>query len=147
MIITADINGFKTNIEIPFEIPSFEKVQQIEASANDACAAKAEVTGNDTNYQIRQGNLVEVGGVVSINTTVVAGTSGTEGSAKVKFPFDTLLSVSATAVDTPAGSIHESAHVGGENAKGMTIYATSTHSEAVTLKVRWSAKGLVNSAN
>ena len=65
----------------------------------------------------------------------------------MKFPFDTLLSVSATAVDTPAGSIHESAHVGGENAKGMTIYATSTHSEAVTLKVRWSAKGLVNSAN
>ena len=138
MIIEADINGFKTNIEIPFEIPSIEQVQRAEDSA------KAEVTGNDTNYQIRQGNLVEVGGVVSINTTVVAGTSGTEGSAKVKFPFDTLLSVSATAVDTPAGSIHESAHVGGENAKGMTIYATSTHNEAVTLKVRWSAKGLVN---
>lgn len=138
MIITADINGFITNIEIPFEIPTIEQVQRAEDSA------KAEVTGNDTNYQIRQGNLVEVGGVVSINTAVVAGTSGTEGSAKVKFPFDTLLSVSATAVDTPAGSIHESAHVGGENAKGMTIYATTTHSEAVTLKVRWSAKGLVN---
>lgn len=143
MIITADINGFRTNIEIPFEIPSLEQVQQVQESA------KAEITGNDTNYQIRQGNLVEVGGVVSINTTVVgnAGSNNTEGSAKVKFPFDTLLSVSATAVDTPAGSVHESAHVGSENAKGMTIYATTTHSEAVTLKVRWSAKGLVNSVN
>lgn len=140
MIITADINGLKTNIEIPFEIPTIEQVQRAEDSA------KAEITGNDANYQIRQGNLVEVGGLVSINTTVVAN-AGTEGSAKVKFPFDTLLSVSATAVDTPAGSVHESAHVGGENAKGMTIYATTAHSEAVTLKVRWSAKGLVNAAN
>lgn len=143
MIITADINGFKTNIEIPFEIPTIEQVQQVQQAQE---SAKAEITGNDANFQIRQGNLVEVGGVVSINTAVV-GNAGTEGSAKVKFPFDTLLSVSATAVDTPAGSVHESAHVGGENAKGMTIYATTTHSEAVTLKVRWSAKGLVNSAN
>lgn len=129
MYINANINGFNTPIEIP-EI--FAEREQIQTS--------------DDSYVIRQGNLVEVGGVLTIQTTPVVKGTGTEGSKRVDLSehhFSKILNVQATAEDTPAGSIHENAHVGDVSAQGFTVYATSTHTEAVDLKVRYFVKAIV----
>ena len=129
MHINANINGFNTPIELP-EI--FAEREQIQTS--------------DDSYAIRQGNLVEVGGVLTIQTTPVTKGTGTEGSKRVDLSerhFSKILNVQATAEDTPAGSIHENAHVGDVNAQGFTVYATSTYSEAVDLKVRYFVRALV----
>lgn len=129
MYINANINGFNTPIELPEIFAEREQVQ----------------TSGDS-YVIRQGNLVEVGGVLTIQTTPVTKGTGTEGSKRVdlsSYGFTKILNVQATAEDTPAGSIHENAHVGDVNAQGFTIYATSTHTEAVDLKVRYFVKALV----
>lgn len=128
MYINANINGFNTPIEIP-EI--FAEREQIQTS--------------DDSYVIRQGNLVEVGGVLTIQTTPVAKGTGTEGSKRVdlsSYGFAKILNVQATAEDTPAGSIHENAHIGDVSAQGFTVYATSTHTEAVDLKVSYLVKAL-----
>ncbi len=129
MYINANINGFNTPIEIP-EI--FAEREQIQTS--------------DDSYVIRQGNLVEVGGVLTIQTTPVVKGTGTEGSKRVdlsSYGFTKILNVQATAEDTPAGSIHENAHNGDVSAQGFTIYATSTYSEAVDLKVRYFVRAIV----
>lgn len=129
MYINANINGFNTPIELP-EI--FAEREQIQTS--------------DDSYVIRQGNLVEVGGVLTIQTTPVTKGTGTEGSKRVdlsSYGFTKILNVQATAEDTPAGSIHENAHVGDVSAQGFTIYATSTYSEAVDLKVRYFVRAIV----
>lgn len=129
MYINANINGFNTPIELP-EV--FAEREQIETS--------------DDSYVIKQGNLVELGGVLTIQTTPVTKGTGTEGSKRVdlsSYSFTKILNVQATAEDTPAGSIHENAHIGSVNAQGFTIYATSTHTEAVDLKVRYFVKAIV----
>lgn len=129
MYINANINGFNTPIEIP-EI--FAEREQIQTS--------------DDSYVIRQGNLVEVGGVLTIQTTPVVKGTGTEGSKRVdlsSYGFTKILNVQATAEDTPAGSIHENAHIGSVSNEGFTIYATSTHTEAVDLKVRYFVRAIV----
>lgn len=131
MYINANINGFNTPIEIPEVFAEREQIQ----------------TSDDPNnsYVIRQGNLVEVGGVLNIQTTPVTKGTGTEGSKRVdlsSYGFTKILNVQATAEDTPVGSIHENAHIGDVNAQGFTIYATSTHTEAVDLKVRYLVKAL-----
>lgn len=128
MYINANINGFNTPIEIP-EI--FAEREQIQTS--------------DDYYVIRQGNLVEVGGVLTIQTTPVVKGTGTEGSKRVDLSehhFSKILNVQATAEDTPAGSIHENAHIGDVSAQGFTVYATSTHTEAVDLKVRYLVRAI-----
>jgi hypothetical protein len=129
MYINANINGFNTPIEIP-EI--FAEREQIQTSGDS--------------YVIKQGNLVEVGGVLTIQTTPVTKGTGTEGTHRVDLSehhFSKILNVQATAEDTPAGSIHENAHVGDVSAQGFTVYATSTHTEAVDLKVRYFVRALV----
>lgn len=129
MLINVNINGFNTPIEIP-EI--FAEREQIQTS--------------DDSYVIRQGNLVEVGGVLTIQTTPVTKGTGTEGSKRVdlsSYGFTKILNVQATAEDTPAGSIHENAHIGDVDTQGFTVYATSTHTEAVDLKVRYFVKAIV----
>lgn len=129
MYINANINGFNTPIEIPEVFAEREQVQTSEDS-----------------YVIKQGNLVELGSVVTIRTNPVTKGTGTEGSKRVdlsSYGFTKILNVQATAEDTPAGSIHENAHVGDVNAQGFTIYATSTHTEAVDLKVRYFVKAIV----
>lgn len=128
MYINANINGFNTPIEIPEVFAEREQVQTSEDS-----------------YVIRQGNLVEVGGVLTIQTTPVTKGTGTEGTHRVDLtPYHLVkvLNVQATAEDTPAGSIHENAHIGDVNAQGFTVYATSTHTEAVDLKVRYFVRSL-----
>lgn len=129
MYINANINGFNTPIEIP-EI--FAEREQIQTS--------------DDSYVIRQGNLVEVGGVLTIQTTPVTKGTGTEGSKRVdlsSYGFTKILNVQATAEDTPAGSIHENAHIGSVSNDGFEVYATSTHTEAVDLKVRYFVRAIV----
>lgn len=129
MYINANINGFNTPIELPEIFAEREQIQTSEDS-----------------YVIRQGSLVEIGGVLTINTTPVTKGTGTEGSKRVdlsSYGFTKILNVQATAEDTPAGSIHENAHIGSVSAQGFTIYATSTHTEAVDLKVRYFIKAIV----
>lgn len=128
MYINANINGFNTPIEIP-EI--FAEREQIQTS--------------DDSYVIRQGNLVEVGGILTIQTTPVTKGTGTEGSKRVdlsSYGFTKILNVQATAEDTPAGSIHENAHVGDVGTQGFAVYATSTHTAPVEFKVRYLVKAL-----
>lgn len=123
MYINANINGFNTPIELP-EI--FAEREQIQTS--------------DDSYVIRQGNLVEVGGVLTIQTTPVTKGTGTEGSKRVdlsSYGFTKILNAQATAEDTPAGSIHENAHIGDVDTQGFAVYATSTHTAPVDLKVRY----------
>lgn len=132
MYINANINGFNTPIEIPEVFAEREQVQ----------------TSDDPNnsYVIRQGNLVEVGGVLTIQTTPVTKGTGTEGTHRVDLSehhFSKILNVQATAEDTPAGSIHENAHVGDVNAQGFAVYATSTHTAPVEFKVRYLVKAIV----
>lgn len=132
MYINANINGFNTPIEIPEVFAEREQIQ----------------TSDDPNnsYVIRQGNLVEVGGVLTIQTTPVTKGTGTEGSKRVdlsSYGFTKILNVQATAEDTPAGSIHENAHIGSVGNDGFVVYATSTHTEAVELKVRYFVKAIV----
>lgn len=129
MYINANINGFNTPIELP-EI--FAEREQIQTS--------------DDSYVIRQGNLVEVGGVLTIQTTPVTKGTGTEGSKRVdlsSYGFTKILNVQATAEDTPAGSIHENAHVGSVGNDGFVVYATSTHTAPVDLKVRYFVRAIV----
>lgn len=128
MYINANINGFNTPIEIP-EI--FAEHEQIQTS--------------DDSYVIRQGNLVEVGGVLTIQTTPVTKGTGTEGSKRVdlsSYGFTKILNVQATAEDTPAGSIHENAHYSDLSNEGVTFYATSTHTAPVEFKVRYLVKAI-----
>lgn len=128
MYINANINGFNTPIELP-EI--FAEREQIQTS--------------DDSYVIRQGNLVELGGVVTIRTNPVTKGTGTEGSKRVdlsSYGFTKILNVQATAEDTPAGSIHENAHVGDVDTQGFAVYATSTHTAPVDLKVRYLVKAI-----
>lgn len=128
MLINANINGFNTPIEIPEIFAEREQVQTSEDS-----------------YVIKQGNLVEVGGVLTIQTTPVTKGTGTEGSKRVDlspYGFTKILNVQATAEDTPAGSIHENAHIGSVSNQSFTVYATSTHTEAVEFKVRYLVKAL-----
>lgn len=131
MYINANINGFNTPIEIPEIFAEREQIQTSDDSNNS--------------YVIRQGNLVEVGGVLTIQTTPVTKGTGTEGSKRVdlsSYGFTKILNVQATAEDTPAGSIHENAHVGSVGNDGFVVYATSTHTEAVDLKVRYLVKAI-----
>lgn len=129
MYINANINGFNTPIELP-EI--FAEREQIQNSGDS--------------YVIRQGNLVEVGGVLTIQTTPVTKGTGTEGSKRVdlsSYGLVKVLNVQATAEDTPAGSIHENAHIGDVDTQGFTVYATSTHTAPVEFKVRYFVKAIV----
>lgn len=129
MYINANINGFNTPIEIP-----------------DVFAFREQVQTSDDSYVIRQGNLVEVGGIVTINTTPATKGTGTEGSKRVdlsSYGFTKILNVQATAEDTPAGSIHENAHIGSVGNDGFVVYATSTHTAPVEFKVRYLVKALV----
>ena len=128
MYINANINGFNTPIELPEIFAEREQIQTSEDS-----------------YVIRQGNLVEVGGVLTIQTTPVTKGTGTEGSKRVdlsSYGFTKILNVQATAEDTPAGSIHENAHVGSVSNDGFVVYATSTHNEAVEFKVRYLVRAI-----
>ena len=130
MLINANINGFNTPIEIPDVFALREATEALEPS----------IQHTDDTYVIRQGNLVEIGGVVTINTTPATKGTGTEGSKRVdlsSYGFTKILNAQATAEDTPAGPIHENAHIGDVSVQGFTVYATSTHTEAVDLKVRY----------
>lgn len=128
MYINANINGFNTPIEIPEIFAEREQIQTLGDS-----------------YVIRQGNLVEVGGVLTIQTTPVTKGTGTEGSKRVdlsSYGFTKILNVQATAEDTPVGSIHENAHIGDVDTQGFTVYATSTHTAPVEFKVRYLVRAI-----
>ena len=128
MYINANINGFNTPIEIPEVFAEREQIQTSEDS-----------------YVIRQGSLVEIGGVLTINTVAPNKGTGTEGSKRVdlsSYGLTKVLNVQATAEDTPAGSIHENAHIGDVSNEGFVVYATSTHTAPVEFKVRYLVKAL-----
>lgn len=128
MYINANINGFNTPIEIPEIFAEREQVQTLGDS-----------------YVIRQGSLVEIGGILTINTVAPNKGTGTEGSKRVdlsSYGFTKILNVQATAEDTSAGSIHENAHVGSIDNDHFVIYATSTHTAPVEFKVRYLVKAL-----
>lgn len=128
MYINANINGFNTPIEIPEIFAEREQVQ---------------VSGDS--YVIRQGSLVEIGGVLTIQTTPATKGTGTEGSKRVdlsSYGLVKVLNVQATAEDTPAGSIHENAHIGDVSNDGFVVYATSTHTAPVEFKVRYLVKAI-----
>lgn len=128
MLVNVNINGFNTPIEIP-----------------EVFAEREQIQTSDDSYVIRQGNLVEVGGVLTIQTTPVTKGTGTEGSKRVdlsSYGFTKILNVQATAEDTPAGSIHENAHYSDLSSEGVTFYATSTHTAPVEFKVRYFVKAI-----
>lgn len=128
MLVNVNINGFNTPIEIPEVFAEREQIQTSEDS-----------------YVIRQGSLVEIGGVVTINTTPVTKGTGTEGTHRVDLtPYHLVkvLNVQATAEDTPAGSIHENAHIGDVSNDGFAVYATSTHTAPVEFKVRYLVRAI-----
>lgn len=138
MYIDANINGFNTPIEIPEVFATSEQVRELES-------VQPEVQTSEDSYVIKQGNLVEVGGVLTIQTTPVTKGTGTEGSKRVdlsSYGFTKILNVQATAEDTPAGSIHENAHYSDLSNEGVTFYATSTHTAAVEFKVRYLVRAL-----
>lgn len=138
MLINANINGFNTPIEIPEVFATSEQVRELES-------VQPEVQTSEDSYVIKQGDLVEIGGVLTIQTTPVTKGTGTEGSKRVdlsSYGFTKILNVQATAEDTPAGSIHENAHYSDLSNEGVTFYATSTHTEAVEFKVRYLVKVL-----
>ena len=135
MLINANINGFNTPIEIPEIFAVREEVQALETV----------FSSDENSYVIKQGNLVEIGGVLTIQTTPVTKGTGTEGSKRVDlspYGFTKILNVQATAGDTSAGSIHENAHYSDLSNKGVTFYATSTHTAPVEFKVRYLVKAL-----
>ena len=135
MRINANINGFNTPIEIPDVFALREHAESLEPV----------ITEGEDSYVIRQGNLVEVGGVLTIQTTPVTKGTGTEGSKRVdlsSYGFTKILNVQATAEDTPAGSIHENAHIGDVDTQGFAVYATSTHTAPVEFKVRYLVKAI-----
>lgn len=139
MLINVNINGFNTPIEIPEVFAPAELAERVQS-------LDPEISGDENSYGIKQGNLVEVGGVLTIQTTPVTKGTGTEGSKRVdlsSYDFTKILNVQATAEDTPAGSIHENAHVGSVGNDGFVVYATSTHTEAVDLKVRYFVRAIV----
>lgn len=138
MLINANINGFNTPIEIPEVFATSEQVRELEG-------VQPEVQTSEDSYVIKQGDLVEIGGVLTIQTTPVTKGTGTEGSKRVdlsSYGFTKILNVQATAEDTPAGSIHENAHYSDLSNEGVTFYATSTHTEAVEFKVRYLVKAV-----
>lgn len=138
MYINIDINGYNTPIEIPEVFATRESVQALES-------AQPEVTSDENTYAIKQGNLVEVGGVLTIQTTPVTKGTGTEGSKRVdlsSYGLTKILNVQATAEDTPVGSFHENAHYSDLSNEGVTFYATSTHTAPVEFKVRYFVKAL-----
>lgn len=138
MLINANINGFNTPIEIPEVFATSEQVRELES-------VQPEVQTSEDSYVIKQGDLVEIGGVLTIQTTPVTKGTGTEGSKRVdlsSYGFTKILNVQATAEDTPAGSIHENAHYSDLSNEGVTFYATSTHTEAVEFKVRYLVKAV-----
>ena len=128
MLVNVNINGFNTPIEIP-----------------EVFAEREQIQTSDDSYVIKQGNLVELGGVVTIRTNPVTKGTGTEGTHRVDLSehhFSKILNVQATAEDTPAGSIHENAHIGSVGNDGFVVYATSTHTEAVEFKVRYLVRAI-----
>lgn len=128
MYINANINGFNTPIELPEVFTEREQIQTSEDS-----------------YFIRQGSLVEIGGVLTINTATPNKGTGTEGSKHVdlsSYGLVKVLNVQATAEDTPAGSIHENAHIGDVSNDGFVVYATSTHTAPVEFKVRYLVRAI-----
>lgn len=138
MLVNVNINGFNTPIEIPEVFAPAELAERVQS-------LDPEISGDENSYVIKQGNLVEVGGVVAIRTNPVTKGTGTEGTHRVdlnEHHFSKILNVQATAEDTPAGSIHENAHIGDVDTQGFTIYATSTHTEAVDLKVRYFVRAI-----
>lgn len=138
MLINANINGFNTPIEIPEVFATSEQVRELES-------VQPEVQTSEDSYVIKQGDLVEIGGVLTIQTTPVTKGTGTEGSKRVdlsSYGFTKILNVQATAEDTPAGSIHENAHVGDVNAQGFAVYATSTHTAPVEFKVHYFVRAI-----
>lgn len=127
-VVNVNINGFNTPIEIP-----------------EVFAEREQIQTSDDSYVIKQGNLVELGGVVTIRTNPVTKGTGTEGTHRVNLAdhhLSKILNVQATAEDTPAGSIHENAHIGSVSNDGFVVYATSTYSEAVDLKVRYFVRAI-----
>lgn len=135
MYINANINGFNTPIELPEVFATRESVQALDPEAS----------GDENAYVIKQGNLVELGGVVTIRTNPVTKGTGTEGTHRVDLtPYHLVkvLNVQATAEDTPAGSIHENAHIGDVGNDGFVVYATSTHTAPVEFKVRYLVRAI-----
>lgn len=139
MYINANINGFNTPIEIPEVFAPIEQVRELES-------VQPEVQTSEDSYVIKQGDLVEIGGVLTIRTAPVTKGTGTEGTHRVDLaPYHLVkvLNVQATAEDTPAGSIHENAHIGSVGNDGFVVYATSTHTAPVEFKVRYLVKAIV----
>lgn len=115
----VNINGYDTIINVP----------------EDQVLSSIKYFGSKEDYSINYGNnLLEHGGI--INITVTNG----EGSKTVKLPF-TVLDFQATAIDNNTGSIQESCHIEFVNDNTVRVYGRATSN--VTIKVKWSAKGVI----
>lgn len=120
-----------------------DSIHQLKSRKSSRNANKFKTS--EDSYVIKQGNLVEVGGVLNIQTTPVTKGTGTEGTHRVNLAdhhFSKILNVQATAEDTPVGSIHENAHIGSVGNDGFVVYVTSTHTAPVDLKVRYFVRAI-----
>lgn len=101
MLINVNINGFNTPIEIPEVFAPAELAERVQS-------LDPEISGDENSYVIKQGNLVELGGVVTIRTNPVTKGTGTEGTHRVNLAdhhFSKILNVQATAVRTVDGKV------------------------------------------
>lgn len=119
----AHINGYETPISL--DLP------------------KMSITGDKQNYTIRQDDLVEMGGIVEIETTTVK-RGVIEGTKDIELHFSKLLDAQVSALDvadSPENCTGESAHLEFTET-GIRVYATASATSAKTMSVKWSAKGV-----
>ena len=122
----VSINGYETVVEIP-EWQSPVKVQ-----------------GDQSNYEIEYGNgLKEIGGIVEVQATSIK-EGVIEGVQRVELSFYKTLDFQVTALNVSASP----AVLTGEFAfarldvNTLVVYGTANASEAKTIQVKWTAKGI-----
>lgn len=124
----VNINGFETIIEIP-----------------QGQVLSPVITQSDKdNYRIEYSNgLVEVGGTVEIEA--VPSNGYIEGSLSIDLPFTNTLTIQVTALAI-SSAVQENAHIS-ETETGFKIWAYANTTTPSTIKVKWSAKGIIGDYN
>lgn len=100
--------------------------------------------GDKDFYKIHYGNnIVEIGGTVEIEA--VPSNGHIEGSLSIDLPFINTLTIQVTALDI-SNAVQENAHIS-ETETGFKIWAHANTTTPSTIKVKWSAKGIIGDYN
>lgn len=121
MIITANINGFETPIELP-----------------DGGVSPVYVDGDKQQWRVDFGNgFVQVGGVATVTFN-----NATEATVTVPLPFGKLLDFQATPIDVQ-GPLGEAVHIEVLDNDSVRVYARTSQTFTGSFYVKWSASGVV----